>query len=773
IILMNKKLKNSQYDRFIKSYVSVFKGTKEAAYAKGNENWKKFKVLDDQEKIEKEIYRMTLEYKSKQPQSLFAVWARKSTGNQISFTTKQSVNITFDSTSVVDIGYKSPGAGSSHSTNSSQRKIICHSQITTRNELDQTVYKLNNIRQLKATNLLSNEAEKTLKLLENQQSNYEKKLKRLEQIRISQAKFRRNRKLKLKRLIEKHPNVAAEYNLALYNERGQPSVEECGQSSLQDVIIEIASRGAAADPSRSSNLIAPCMNLDELVEHLKLRGFILSRSTTYLRLLPRRSNSTEGKRHVRTVPVRLKRSSNDEHKKHVDQYFAMNTINHLKTLASMFGSDAVFFLSQDDKARVPIGLPAARKQAPLLMHLDYKISLPDHDFVVAPGHKLIPSVYAACTINNKNEVTYSGPTYISIRSGKHDSSTAETHHRDFSLLFESKDFQSVMKLNDKCKPIVIICVDGGPDENPRYSKTLVGGVNLFKKYELDCLFVASNCPGRSAYNMVERRMAPLSNQLAGLILPHDYYGTHLNDSGKTIDSTLEIQNFKRAGECLAEVWNELTIDSYPVACQYIEPVDGKNSFSLDTNDIDLNWLQLHVRQSQYLLQIIKCNDLNCCSSWRTNYPKVISQRFLPPPCPFKYSSNGLCVAELNDKDGRFVDLLQRLILNNIVPAINMVYDYACPSVQNELAKLTCPVCFLYHASIATMTRHKRLHNSKYLVKQHIILETKKHIQVLDHYDSDDEDNNKHETLAPNVNVNLDAPLIQNIFDFLASDFLEI
>ncbi|CAF4650893.1 unnamed protein product, partial [Rotaria magnacalcarata] len=74
--------------------------------------------------------------------------------------------------------------------------------------------------------------------------------------------------------------------------------------------------------------------------------------------------------------------------------------------------------------------------------------------------------------------------------------------------------------------------------------------------------------------------------------------------------------------------------------------------------------------------------------------------------------------------------------------------------------------------MATMTRHKRLHNSKYLVKQQIISETKKHIQVLDHYDSGGEDNNKDETLAPNVNVNLDAPLIQNIFDFLASDFLE-
>ncbi len=89
--------------------------------------------------------------------------------------------------------------------------------------------------------------------------------------------------------------------------------------------------------------------------------------------------------------MRLIKASNDEHKKHDDQYFATNTINHLKTLAGSFGSDAVFFLSQDDKARVPIGLPAARKQAPLLMHLDYKITLPDHDFVIASGHKLIPS----------------------------------------------------------------------------------------------------------------------------------------------------------------------------------------------------------------------------------------------------------------------------------------------------------------------------------------------------------------------------------------------
>ena len=62
-----------------------------------------------------------------------------------------------------------------------------------------------------------------------------------------------------------------------------------------------------------------------------------------LRLLPRRSSSIEGKRHVQAVPVRLIKASNDEHKKHDDQYFATNTINHLKTLAGSFGTEAVFF----------------------------------------------------------------------------------------------------------------------------------------------------------------------------------------------------------------------------------------------------------------------------------------------------------------------------------------------------------------------------------------------------------------------------------------------
>ena len=72
----------------------------------------------------------------------------------------------------------------------------------------------------------------------------------------------------------------------------------------------------------------------------------------------------------------------------------------------------------------------------------------------------------------------------------------------------------------------------------------------FVQNNLDAYFIATNVPGRSAFNHVERRMAPLSKELSGLILPHDKYGSHLNDQGLTIDTK---KNFAFAGSTLAEI----------------------------------------------------------------------------------------------------------------------------------------------------------------------------------------------------------------------------
>jgi len=121
------------------------------------------------------------------------------------------------------------------------------------------------------------------------------------------------------------------------------------------------------------------------------------------------------------------------------------------------------------------------------MHVEYRVSLPDHDCVVATGHKLIPSVYAGIKIQsnglgNREAVGYSGPTYIAIRSGKHSSSTAFSHALDFEKKFLTlKKFEVITRsgIDRVVKPIFIFTFDGGPDKNPRYQKVIRVAIHHF------------------------------------------------------------------------------------------------------------------------------------------------------------------------------------------------------------------------------------------------------------------------------------------------------
>lgn len=82
------------------------------------------------------------------------------------------------------------------------------------------------------------------------------------------------------------------------------------------------------------------------------------------------------------------------------------------------------------------------------------------------------------------------------------------------------EFECIIK-DDKgnVKPVMIFIVDCGPDENPRYDKVIYTGIHHFVDYNLDALFIATNAPGRNAFNFQFltqwRRMAPLSKELAG------------------------------------------------------------------------------------------------------------------------------------------------------------------------------------------------------------------------------------------------------------------
>lgn len=242
------------------------------------------------------------------------------------------------------------------------------------------------------------------------------------------------------------------------------------------------------------------------------------------------------------------------------------------------------------------------------MHMEYRVKLPDHDWVVAERHKLIPSVNAFMEIAQNQigdplAVKYSGPTYISIRSGKHSSSTAVSHANDFERVINHPEFKYISEFSDGgVKPVLIIISDGGPDENPRYDKVKRCAISHFKKFNLDAVFLATNAPGRSAFNRVERRMAPLSKELSGVILPHERYGSHLNSNGETVDVALEKQNFKHAGEVLSEIWNRLEFDGHKTFSEYIDP-DKEELETIEEHSPE--WCARHVREGHYFFQVRK------------------------------------------------------------------------------------------------------------------------------------------------------------------------
>lgn len=569
----------------------------------------------------------------------------------------------------------------------------------------------------KSSGFITNQQDSSLKEKKIKLDQLEKQLTLKKREQERQRKSRQNKKEVLAKLCMDNPEIGKA--LKVRQKIGRPAIE-VEQPLFLKAIVDIALYGSAAHEKRQSDIYRSVRTLDELTEQLNKDGFDVCRSAVYTRLLPRKSSSLEGRRHITTVPVKLIRAQNDAHTKHIDGQFCTSTIRHLEELASLLGPLEVCFISQDDKARVPIGLTAANKQAPLVMHVEYRVVLPDHDWVVAARHKLIPSVYAGIEIKenglgNPEAVGYSGPTYIALRSGKHAMSSAFSHGLDFERLLELPQFDSITKdqRDNNVKPVVIFSVDGGPDENPRYQKVIDVGIHHFVKHDLDALFIATNAPGRSAFNRVERRMAPLSRELSGLILSHQHFGSHLDSQGRTINEELEKSNFKFAGDTLAEIWSGMMIDGHPTVAEYVNPVVSE----LDGGKLivrDQKWFHNHVRTSQYMTQIVKCKDMQCCHKSRSSFFKILGHhQFLPPPIPLCQTREGLKAPQETDGVAvKFPSLFVALVLTpgDILPTsregfIINPYDLYCPSVQTLLAERMCKVCNIYFASQAMLRKH--------------------------------------------------------------------
>ena len=369
----------------------------------------------------------------------------------------------------------------------------------------------------------------------------------------------------------------------------------------------------------------------------------------------------------------------------------------MRDIVSLFGSD-VFVLAVDDNVKLSICVTAVTKQVPLRIHVSYKIRLPE------------PSVYAACEIKPPSsradpEITYSGSTYIAIRSGKHDSSTAYTDGRDFDQFMGLKEFDKVVKHENTVKLIGMFLCDGGPHESPRFPKTLEVAIEHFKKYNLDALLTSTYAQGLSTYNQIKRRMTALSKVLSGILLPHETFGTHLDLSRKTIDTNLEKRNFKTADEIWVKVWEKIVLDNFTVVADYVQNV------AKDPVDLNEKWISAHCRISRYLLQIVQCNDSKYCGHFQIAWKSVFSSRFLPAPVQMRQISEGPAVPTVRNVkvSDRFVDLWKRIDIQQLIPNSGfsqMSHGLYCPSLRAKVKNRVSRQCGIYYPSNAAC-KHRR------------------------------------------------------------------
>ena len=308
----------------------------------------------------------------------------------------------------------------------------------------------------------------------------------------------------------------------------------------------------------------------------------MSKSCLQTYLLPRHPNSIQAKRYHHPVHIRNVAVSRNEMSSHEDGHYCLASVKGARQFAEAFPENSII-ISQDDKAKVPLGIPAVGRTFSTVQSQNQPVSIPDHDFPVSSKHKLIPSVYLVIDQTDTNESMRSGRLAVFVQPELWLSTTSSSHMCDLQKIQHLQTFRtSFLDSNNLHRPIVVLLVDGGPDENLYHLKNIKQYCKYFCDADLDYMTIRTHAPGQSAYNPVERSIASLSGKLAGITLPHDKYGNHLRN-GKVIDNDLAHQNFAYSGEILCDLWKRDHINGYSVYVKYI------SEDNVET-EIPISWL---------------------------------------------------------------------------------------------------------------------------------------------------------------------------------------
>jgi hypothetical protein len=159
----------------------------------------------------------------------------------------------------------------------------------------------------------------------------------------------------------------------------------------------------------------------------------MARTTLKSYLLPSQSNSIAAKAHHHPAWVAVARVSRTEMREHPDSHYCLASVKCAKQFASTF-ADVSVVISQDDKAKIGLGVPAVGRTFRTLQSVNEPTTIADHDFPMGSGQKLIPSVYLIINPNKSNDELRTGRLTIFIRLQWSLGTASLTHMLDLESL---------------------------------------------------------------------------------------------------------------------------------------------------------------------------------------------------------------------------------------------------------------------------------------------------------------------------------------------------
>ncbi|CAG8851261.1 2383_t:CDS:1, partial [Gigaspora margarita] len=153
------------------------------------------------------------------------------------------------------------------------------------------------------------------------------------------------------------------------------------------------------------------------------------------------------------MAIQINSVSRNEMPEHIDSHYYLHMVKSAKQFAPAFAVHSVI-ISQDNKAKVPLRIPAVGRTFKTIQTARELVEISDHDFPKESKQKLTPSVYLTINPEDSNDSLCTGQLSIFIRPQWQFKSFSLTHMVDLTIMMENPVLSSKLKLENEFKPIL-------------------------------------------------------------------------------------------------------------------------------------------------------------------------------------------------------------------------------------------------------------------------------------------------------------------------------